>query len=99
MEKPEHHIFVCMSFRGLEPKGKCIKKNAPDLLGYLESEMAVNCWALNPLPQNSTHQIPLGGAAVFQGVQDGVDGLFAFHPGVPVTLGINHHHRALVAEF
>ena len=28
MEKPEHHIFVCMSFRGLEPKGKCIKKNA-----------------------------------------------------------------------
>ncbi len=25
MEKPEHHIFVCMSFRGLEPKGKCIK--------------------------------------------------------------------------
>ena len=24
MEKPEHHIFVCMSFRGLEPKGKCI---------------------------------------------------------------------------
>ena len=40
MEKPEHHIFVCMSFRGLEPKGKCIKKNAPDLLGYLESEMA-----------------------------------------------------------
>ena len=40
MEKPEHHIFVCMSFRGLEPKGKCIKKNAPDLLGYLESELA-----------------------------------------------------------
>ena len=27
MEKPEHHIFVCMSFRGLEPKGKCIKKS------------------------------------------------------------------------
>ena len=40
MEKPDHHIFVCMSFRGLEPKGKCIKKNAPDLLGYLESELA-----------------------------------------------------------
>jgi (2Fe-2S) ferredoxin len=40
MEKPEHHIFVCMSFRGLEPKGKCIKKNAPELLGYLESELA-----------------------------------------------------------
>ncbi len=40
MEKPEHHIFVCMSFRGLEAKGKCVKKNAPDLLGYLESELA-----------------------------------------------------------
>jgi (2Fe-2S) ferredoxin len=40
MEKPENHIFVCMSFRGLEPKGKCIKKNAGELLGYLESELA-----------------------------------------------------------
>ena len=40
MEKPDHHIFVCMSFRGLEPKGKCIKRNAGELLGYLESELA-----------------------------------------------------------
>jgi (2Fe-2S) ferredoxin len=40
MEKPDHHIFVCMSFRGLEPKGKCIRKNAGELLGYLESELA-----------------------------------------------------------
>ena len=40
MEKPEHHIFVCMSFRGLEPKGKCIRKKAGELLGYLESELA-----------------------------------------------------------
>ncbi len=40
MEKPKHHIFVCMSFRGLEPKGKCIRKNAGDLLAYLESELA-----------------------------------------------------------
>ena len=40
MEKPDYHIFVCMSFRGLEPKGKCIKKNAGELLGYLESELA-----------------------------------------------------------
>ena len=41
MEKPKHHIFVWLtSFRGLEPKGKCIKKNAPELLGYLESELA-----------------------------------------------------------
>ncbi len=39
MEKPEHHIFVCMSFRGLEPKGKCIRKNAGELLGYLEGEL------------------------------------------------------------
>ncbi len=45
MEKPEHHIFVCMSFRGLEPKGKCIRKNAPELLGYLESELA------DPIPR------------------------------------------------
>ncbi len=27
-------------FPGLEAKGKCVKKNAPDLLGYLESEQA-----------------------------------------------------------
>jgi (2Fe-2S) ferredoxin len=40
MEKPDHHIFVCMSFRGLEPKGKCIKKNSMELLGYLETELA-----------------------------------------------------------
>ncbi|WP_041284094.1 (2Fe-2S) ferredoxin domain-containing protein [Desulfobacca acetoxidans] len=40
MEKPEYHIFVCMSFRGLEPKGKCIRKNAQELLSYLESELA-----------------------------------------------------------
>ena len=40
MEKPDHHIFVCMSFRGLEPKGKCIKKNSGELLGYLEAELA-----------------------------------------------------------
>jgi (2Fe-2S) ferredoxin len=40
MEKPAHHIFVCLSFRGLEPKGKCVKKNAGELLGYLEAELA-----------------------------------------------------------
>ena len=40
MEKPDVHILVCMSFRGLEPKGKCIKKGAQDMLQYLEMEMA-----------------------------------------------------------
>ncbi|MCL6622538.1 MAG: (2Fe-2S) ferredoxin domain-containing protein [Syntrophobacterales bacterium] len=40
MEKPAHHIFLCMSFRGLEPKGKCIRQSAGGLLGYLESELA-----------------------------------------------------------
>jgi len=40
MEKPRHHIFVCCSFRaGGEAKGKCIKKNPVDLIGYLESEL------------------------------------------------------------
>lgn len=40
MEKPDHHIFVCSSFRGTEPKGKCIKKGAQDLLAYLDTEVA-----------------------------------------------------------
>jgi len=57
MEKPEHHIFVCMSFRGLEPKGKCIKKNAPDLLGYLESELADR--GLDTVMVSSTGSPPL----------------------------------------
>jgi (2Fe-2S) ferredoxin len=40
MEKPKHHIFVCCSFRvGGEPKGKCIKHDSADLIGYLESEL------------------------------------------------------------
>ena len=40
MEKPDVHILVCMSFRGLEPKGKCFQKGAQDMLQYLEMEMA-----------------------------------------------------------
>ncbi|MBT8764533.1 (2Fe-2S) ferredoxin domain-containing protein [Desulfohalobiaceae bacterium Ax17] len=40
MEKPDYHILVCMSFRGLEPKGKCIKQGGGELLQYLESEIA-----------------------------------------------------------
>ena len=40
MEKPDYHILVCASFRGLEPKGKCIKKDSLQLIGYLEEELA-----------------------------------------------------------
>lgn len=40
MEKPEHHFFVCASFRGNgEAQGTCANKNASDLLGYLENEI------------------------------------------------------------
>jgi (2Fe-2S) ferredoxin len=40
MEKPKHHIFVCCSFRvGGDPKGKCIKQDSSELIGYLESEL------------------------------------------------------------
>lgn len=37
MNKPEHHIFVCSSFRRSgEAKGACQRKGAPDLLQVLE---------------------------------------------------------------
>ena len=40
MDKPEHHIFVCASFRaGGDPKGVCNKKGAVDLLPYVENEI------------------------------------------------------------
>jgi (2Fe-2S) ferredoxin len=40
MEKPEHHIFVCASFRaGGDPKGVCHKKGSVDLLPYIENEI------------------------------------------------------------
>jgi (2Fe-2S) ferredoxin len=40
MNKPEHHIFVCASFRvGGEPKGICYKKGSVNLLQYLETEI------------------------------------------------------------
>jgi len=40
MEKPEHHIFVCASFRaGGDPKGVCNKKGAINLLPYIEGEI------------------------------------------------------------
>ena len=40
MKKPDHHIFVCASFRGTEAKGKCIKKESMQLIPYLEEELA-----------------------------------------------------------
>jgi len=40
MQKPDHHIFVCASFRGTEAKGKCIKKESMQLIPYLEEELA-----------------------------------------------------------
>ena len=40
MEKPEHHIFVCASFRADgDPKGVCNKKGSTDLLPYIENEI------------------------------------------------------------
>ncbi len=41
MKKPEHHIFVCASFRmSGTPQGVCNKKGAPSLLQYLENELS-----------------------------------------------------------
>jgi (2Fe-2S) ferredoxin len=40
MEKPQHHIFVCASFRaGGDPKGVCHKKGSSALLPYIENEI------------------------------------------------------------
>ncbi len=40
MDKPEHHIFVCASFRaGGDPKGTCHKKGSTDFLAYIENEI------------------------------------------------------------
>jgi (2Fe-2S) ferredoxin len=41
MIKPEHHIFVCASFRiAGECKGVCQRKEATSLLQYLETEVS-----------------------------------------------------------
>jgi (2Fe-2S) ferredoxin len=41
MQKPDHHILLCCSFRTTgAAQGTCNKKNAPELLGYLENEIA-----------------------------------------------------------
>jgi (2Fe-2S) ferredoxin len=40
MNKPQHHIFVCASFRaGGDPKGVCHKKGSIPLLPYIENEI------------------------------------------------------------
>lgn len=41
MRKPEHHIFVCGSFRANGvPQGVCKKKNSIGLLQYMEQELS-----------------------------------------------------------
>lgn len=40
MDKPQHHIFVCASFRADgEAKGVCNKKGSVSLLPYIENEI------------------------------------------------------------
>jgi len=40
MHKPTYHFFVCNSFRlSGEPQGTCNRKEAPELLRYLEEEI------------------------------------------------------------
>ena len=40
INKPEHHLFVCNSFRlGGDPKGVCNKKGTLNLMQYLENEI------------------------------------------------------------
>ena len=40
MRPPQYHILVCMSFRGIEAKGACLKKHSQELLQYLDMEIA-----------------------------------------------------------
>jgi len=41
VKKPEHHIFVCASFRvSGAPQGACNKKGSMNLLQYLEGELS-----------------------------------------------------------
>ena len=40
MQVPEYHIFICNSFRiGGDPKGICNRKDAVNLLQYVENEI------------------------------------------------------------
>jgi (2Fe-2S) ferredoxin len=44
MQKANHHIFVCGSFRANgTPQGVCNKKNSMGLLQYLVQELADRC--------------------------------------------------------
>ena len=36
MQKPDHHIFVCASFRGTEAKGQMHQEGAVELTPYIE---------------------------------------------------------------
>jgi (2Fe-2S) ferredoxin len=41
MHKPQFHLFLCNSFRmNGEAQGSCNRKKAPELLQYLQSEIA-----------------------------------------------------------
>lgn len=41
MQKPKYHLFLCNSFRvNGDPQGSCNRKGAPDLLQYLQAEIA-----------------------------------------------------------
>ena len=41
MQKPEHHIFVCCSFRmSGAPQGVCSKSGSMQLMQYLQEELA-----------------------------------------------------------
>jgi (2Fe-2S) ferredoxin len=41
MKKPDHHIFVCASFRmSGSPQGVCNRKGSGSLLQYLETELS-----------------------------------------------------------
>lgn len=40
MEKPKHHIFICSSSRVAgEPKGVCNRKDALQLIQYIQTEL------------------------------------------------------------
>lgn len=40
MEKPKHHIFLCSSSRVVgDPKGVCNRKDASQLIQYLQTEL------------------------------------------------------------
>ena len=40
MNKPKHHILICTSSRIKgEPVGACTRRNSPDLIQYIESEI------------------------------------------------------------